>query len=97
MAKGKDKKVLTYAFLDSGSNTSFYTEDLFRKLSVEGEKTTLPLATMQTSNEEIECSLVNLEVSDLRDLNSIDLPMVYSRPSLPVSTDTIGTQADVNR
>ena len=96
-AKGQDKKVLTYAFLDSGSNTSFCTEDLLKKLGVKGEKTTLSLTTMQTSNEEIACSLVNLEVSDLSDLNSIDLPMVYSRPSLPVSTDTIGTQEDVNR
>ena len=51
---------------------------------------------MQTSNEEIECSLVNIEVSDLSDLNSIDLPMVYSRPSLPVSTDTIDTPEDVS-
>ena len=96
MANGQDKKVLTYAFLDSGSNISFCTEDLFRKLGVKGEKTTLSLTTMQTSNKEIECSLVNLEVSDLSDLNSIDLPMVYSRPSLLLSTDTIGTQ-DVSR
>ena len=93
MAKGQAKKVLTYAFLDSGSNTSFCTEDLLRKLGVKGEKTTLSLTTMQTSNEEIECSLVNIEVSDLSDLNSIDLPMVYSRPSLPVSTDTAMFQA----
>ena len=62
-----------------------------------GEKTTLSLTTMQKSNEEIKCSLVNLEVSDLSDLNSIELPMPYSRPSLPVSTDTIGMQEDVNR
>ena len=39
---------------------------------------------------------MNFEVSDLSDLNSIDIPMVYSRPSLPVSTDTIGAQADIN-
>jgi len=52
---------------------------------------------MQTTNEAIECSLVNLEVSDLSDHNVIELPKVYSRPSLPVSTDAIGTQEDVNR
>ena len=96
-AKGQGKNVLTYAFLDSGSNTSFCTDDLLRKLGVKGEKANLSLTTMQTVNEPIECSLVNLEVSDLNDSITVDLPMVYSRPSLPVSTDTIGAQEDVNR
>lgn len=97
MAKGQHKQVLTYAFLDSGSNTSFITENLLKKLGVEGEKTNLSLTTLQTSNKSIECSLVGLEVSDLNGNESVELPIVYSRPSLPVSTDTIGTQEDVNR
>ena len=96
-ARGQDKKVLTYTFLDSGSNTSFCTDALLRKLNAKGVKTTLSLTTMQTTNEAIECSLVNLEVSDLSDLNIIELSMVYSRPSLPVSTNAIGTQEDVDR
>ena len=95
--KGQDKKVLTYAFLDSGSNTSFCTEDLLKKLNAKGERATLSLTTMGKSNETIECSLVNLEVSDIGNQNLIELPMVYSRPSLPVSTSAIGTQEDVNR
>ena len=95
--KGQDKKVLTYAFLDSGSNTSFCTEDLLKKLNAKGERATLSLTTMGKSNETIECSLVNLEVSDIGNQNLIELPMVYSRPSLPVSTVAIGTQEDVNR
>ena len=96
-AKGQDKKVLTYAFLDSGSNTSFCTDALLRKLDAKGAKTTLSLTTMQRTNEAIECSLINLEVSDLSDLNVIELPMVYSRPIPPVSTNAIGTQEDANR
>ena len=52
---------------------------------------------METSNQTIKCSLVNLEVSDLSEENLIELPMVYSTPSLPVSSDTIGMQEDVNR
>ena len=35
--KGSSKKVLMYAFLDSGSNTSFCTEDLLRKLGTKGK------------------------------------------------------------
>ena len=94
--KGSSKKVLTYAFLDSDSNTSFCTEDL-RKLGAKGKKTSLSLTTMQTSNQSIECSLVNLEISYLSKKSLIELPMVYSTPSLPVSSDTVATQEDVNR
>ena len=95
-AKGQDAKVLTYSFLYSGSNTSFCTDALLRKLDAKGMKTTLSLTTMQTTSKAIECSLVSQEVSDLSDHNVIELPMVYSRPSLPVLTNTIGTQEDVN-
>ncbi|KAK3735155.1 hypothetical protein QZH41_020254, partial [Actinostola sp. cb2023] len=96
-AMGQDKKVLTYAFLDSGSNTSFCTKELMRKLDVKGKATSLSLTTMQIANKQIECSLVSLEVTNLSNSNRVKLPMVYSRSSLPVSTDTIGTQEDVDR
>ena len=52
---------------------------------------------MQATNQAIECSVVNLEVLGLNDNKTINLPLVYSRPTLPVSTDTIATQKDVNR
>ena len=90
--KGKDKKVLTCAFLDSGSNTSFCTDTLLRKLDAKGVKTTHTLTMMQTTNEVIECSLANLELSDLSNHNVIELPMVHSRPNLPISMNAIGTQ-----
>ncbi|KAK3712224.1 hypothetical protein QZH41_009770, partial [Actinostola sp. cb2023] len=96
-AMGQDKKVLMYAFLDSGSNTSFCTKELMRKLDVKGKATSLSLTTMQIANKQIECSLVSLEVTNLSNSNKVKLPMVYSRSSLPVSTDTIGTQEDVDR
>jgi len=95
--KGTSKKVLTEAFLDLGSNTSFCEEDFLRKLGTRGKKASLSLTTMQTSNQSIECSLVNLEVSNLSKENLIELPMVYSTPSLPVSLDTVGMQKDLNR
>ena len=89
--------MLTYAFLNSGSKTSFCTEDLLRKLGIKGKKTSLSLTTIQTSNQSIKCSLVNLEVPALSEQNMIELPMVYSSPSLPASRYTVGTQDDVNR
>lgn len=50
-AKGQDEKVLTYAFLDSRSNTSLCTDTLLSKLNAKGVKTTLSLTTMQTTDE----------------------------------------------
>lgn len=96
-AKGQNQSVQTYAFLDSGSNTSFCTENLLKQLRVSGKKTHLSLTTMQTANEQVLCSLVDLEVSDLNGSNTVELPMVYSRPSLPVLSEAIAKQEDVNR
>ena len=96
-AKGKAKTVETYAFLDSGSNTSFCTEKLMRLLNLEGTKMTLSLTTMESANTPIETSYVNLEVLDLNEDNVVELPMVFSRPSLPISRDSIAGQKDVNR
>ena len=87
----------TYAFLDSGSNTSFCTEALQNQLNVSGSSTNLPLTTIQGENTPVQCSLVSLVVSDLNDMNHVDLPMVYSRPSLPISPDAIGKEEDIHR
>ena len=74
--------VETYAFLDSDSNTSFCTDSLLEKLSSVGRKTTLSLTTLEGENIPSECYLVSLEVSDLNQENVVELPVVYSRPSL---------------
>ena len=38
-ARESTKLIETYAFLDSGSNTSFCTESLLQRLQMEGKKT----------------------------------------------------------
>lgn len=96
-AKGQNQSMQSYAFLDSSSNTSFCTENLLKQLGVSGKKTHLSLTTMQTANEQVLCSSVDLEVSDLNGGNTVELPIVYSRPSLPDSTEAIAKQEDVNR
>ena len=96
-AKGHGKMVKTYAFLDPGSNTSFRTESLLERLNFKGTKTKLSLTTLQGENEPIECSLVSLEASDLSENNTVQLPHVYSRPSLPIPPEAIARQEDVDR
>ena len=46
-AKDGLRTVVTYAFLDGGSNTSFITDSLLKKLVVKGTQTTLSLTTME--------------------------------------------------
>ena len=45
--KRSDTTVHTYAFLDGGSNTSFCSEQLMKRLGVKGIKTTMSLTTME--------------------------------------------------
>ena len=57
-AKGGSAFVETFAFLDSGSNTSFSTKTLLRLLDVTGTTTNLSFTTIQGENVLVQCSLV---------------------------------------
>ena len=62
-AKGQDKKIMTYALLDPGSNISFCTDDLLKKINIKGERTNISLTTLHSTKESVNCSIVYLEVS----------------------------------
>ena len=96
-AKEGQSVVETYAFLDSGSNTSFCTESLLEKLNAKGKQTKLTLRTLQGEENSAECSPVSLQISDLHQENTVKLPEVYSRSNLPIPAEAIATQQDVNR
>ena len=96
-ARGSDTPVLTYAFLDGGSNTSFCSHQLMEMLSIDGEKTTLSLTTLGKQNSATECRVFKLEVFDLDEHNFVELPTVFSTPKLPVSKDSIPQQEDVSK
>ncbi len=96
-AKGTSKIVETYAFLDSGSNTSFCTEHLLQQLSLEGTKTTLSLTTLENTNKHTETSFVDMEIFDLNEDHFAELPTVYSTALLPISQENIARQEDVDR
>ena len=96
-ARGKENMVPTYAFLDPGSNTTFCTKRLIERLGATGKNTTLSLTTMDQENVKSESLVVNLEVSDLQGLNTIELCNVFSRAKLPVTVDDIPLQSDVDR
>ena len=96
-AKGGQPVVETYAFLDSGSNTSFCTESLLEKLDIKGKKSKLTLTTLKGEEDPVKCSIVSLQISNLNQQNIVELPEVYSRSRLPIPVEAIADQQDVNR
>ena len=97
-AKDSDKTVITYAFLDNGSNSSFCTESLLKQLGVKGQKTKISLSTLERKNRTTDSTLVrDLLVSDLDENEYVSLPMLYTPPEIPVSGDDIPTQDDIDQ
>ena len=96
-AKGKNKMIETYAFLDPGSNTSFCTDQLIERLDAPGRRTTLSLTTMDSQNVTSQSLVVSLEVFDLQGSNSVELCSVFSRSKLPVAKSDVPLQSDVDR
>ena len=96
-AKGSNTLLRTYAFLDGGSNTTFCSDQLLKDLGARGIGTTLTLTTMERENSTKASSLVQLEVFDLDENNFIELPLVFSTPVLPVSSESVPRQEDVDR
>ncbi len=82
-SKKGNKIVNTYAFMDPGSSATFCTNTLARQLNLQGRRTELELTDLEVSG--IECN------------NFIELPKVYTQKSIPVSTENIPSQEDVDK
>ena len=96
--KGSKTPTVTYAFLDSGSSSTFCTETLMRQLGVSGPKTTISLTTLEKRDSLVDSFVVtDLTISDLDQNVFIKLPTLYTRPSIPVSGEDIPTQDDVDK
>ena len=71
---GKKSPYQTYALLDSGSETSFFTENLLTKLEVPGERTKLRLRTVDGDSREKPATKLQLPVSATDDPTRIMVP-----------------------
>ena len=61
-SRSSNRTIVTYALLDSGSNTTFCTHDLMVQLGIEGEETILSLTTLQAQERSINSHVVRLDV-----------------------------------
>jgi len=68
-----------------------------KRLGVKGINTTISLTTTERESSMRRCELVQLEVFDLEEDNFIELPMVFSTPNLPVGSESIPCQEDVDK
>ena len=84
--KDSDKSVITYAFLDNGSNSSFSTELLMKQLGINAQQVKISLSTLEKKNSITNSFLVrDLLVSDLDEIKWNSLLTLYTRPEIPVS------------
>jgi hypothetical protein len=97
-SKEANKTIVTYPFLDNGSDSSFCTESLAEQLDITDIETAISLTTMEKKNSIINSSIIqHLEVSDLDENCSIDIPLIYTAAYIPVTIKGIPTQEDVDQ
>ncbi|XP_074624387.1 uncharacterized protein LOC141882335 [Acropora palmata] len=95
--KSSDDAIVTYAFLDNGSSSTFCTESLMKQLGIEGLKTRISLTTLEKKGRLVDSFLVqDLVISDVDENNFISLPVLYTRTEIPVTKDDIPTQEDAD-
>ena len=91
--------VRTAALLDPGSNKSFCSMELLRKLGLTGDPVNLSLSTMSDSSSP-EAREVSLEVSaatKTRKSKPVVLPKVYGIETFPSLTDSVACKADMTQ
>ena len=96
-AEGSSEQCIeTYAFIDSGSNTTFCTTELMQRLNVKGQKTVLSLTTLSNCKK-VKSDLISLEVFDLEENNLVELPVVFSTSTLPVTAADAPNQEEIDK
>lgn len=96
-SKRSDKIIEVYAFLDQGSTATFCTDEVMRQLNLRGRRSELLLTTMGAERKVSTHVLSDLEVCGLDEQNYIDLPQVFTQPSIPVKKENIPLQQDADR
>lgn len=87
------REVLTYAILDTQSDSTFVLEDVLDKLNVDTQKVQLKLSTMTAIDTVISSKNVHgLQVRGLHSKNHIQVQQAYSRDFIPVDKSYVPTK-----
>lgn len=91
-ANEPQKEVITYALLDTQSESTFILEDLLEELNVETKPVLLKLSTMTAVDTPIASkSVYGLQVRGLQSEKQIQLCQAYTRGFIPVDKSYIPT------
>ena len=82
---------MTYAFFDTGSSVTFYSENLMRQLGASGKKCNITLNTLGESYQLSSHAVKGLQVSNLDMTES----KVYIKVKMPVNHDHIPGKEDI--
>lgn len=86
------KEVLTYALLDTQSDSTFILEDLLKDLNVESQSVKLKLSTMTAVNTVLSSkSIRGLQVRGLHSEKHLKVQQAYTRGFIPVDKSYIPT------
>ena len=91
-----NKEVLTYAFLDQGSNHSFYNKKLIDSLGISGTPDEIVLQTLTDSKAHKGCTF-SLSVSSLAGNESFVLPKVFSIDDIPITPNAIPAKNNLSK
>ena len=76
----------------------FCTEAPRKQLGVSGPRTKISLTTLEKKDSLVDSIIVeDITISDLEKNVFIKLPMLYTRPSIPVTREDIPSQHDVGK
>lgn len=89
-----EKEILTYALLDTQSDSTFVLEDLAKELNVATQPLQLKLSTMTAVDTVIPSqSVVGLQVRSFHNHNHILLQQAYTRDFIPVDKSCVPTNS----
>ncbi|VDP06378.1 unnamed protein product, partial [Schistosoma mattheei] len=94
LVKNGEKSVQTCAFLNSMSDASLITEDLARRLGLEGESKTILLKTLDNQST-FQCEEVQVEISPLDSSSSLRIPNVWTVERLAMLRRTVPTASQL--
>lgn len=87
------REILTYALLDTQSDSTFILEDIVTELNVNTQSVQLKLSTMTAVNTVIASEIVNgLQVRGLNSEFSVQLQQAYTRDFIPIDKSHIPTK-----
>ena len=91
-----ETEIETYAFLDSGSDSTLCLNSLVTKLGIKGKRTTYTLSTLNGERQK-DGMEVNLDVKGLKSNAGVRLDKVWTTDTLPISQNSIPTNNDAKQ